>query len=419
VKTFSFLDVARMAMPLMDERARAEAGAIIVELGTSNAERSAAIDASRAGVALAFESDLYGVRTALAGALHAGGLVPLQGLRAMLPGLLREANSEGAFGKALARAMMDGVTEISPSLKTGNARVGSVVFNEDLVEHDALRQWRSREVFETDLGSAELRGFARQIRDRAVFSARTTNAEYLKEVAHVVDEILAGNMGMSEGRWELMKKLKQLGYDPVTGFPGDVGAVPPAERDSLQDLSSEQRIDLVLETNVRMAQGFAQVNAGLSDYALHAYPAWELVRLYHRETPRGTPESHSPGWEPRWNDAGSAVDWEGAIGPVEIGDPLIALKTSPIWDALGDGAGGYTDTLLNAFPPFAFRSGKAWKAKPREEMEKLGLLNGESRKAGSPTLTPSRKEVDRVFDGLPEDLRLEMLREIEAEEGGV
>ena len=266
---------------------------------------------------------------------------------------------------------------------------------------EALKQWRSREVFTTDLSSREIIGFSKELRMRSVFSARVTNADYLQEIADTVDGLLSGKFGMAEARFRLFKKLKQLGYDPAVGFPDDMAAIPPAERGTLQDLSSDARITLVLETNMRIAANYGRMVEGNSPYARYAYPAWELVRLYQRHTPRGTPESHTAGWEARWRDAGDSVNWEGAVT-----QPMAALKDSPIWQALGDGAGGYDDTLSNPFPPFAFNSGLAWKAVDRERCLELGII-GEDETPGEMegSLLPGADEVNNVIDSLSPDLR--------------
>ena len=279
---------------------------------------------------------------------------------------------------------------------------------------EALKQWRSRESFPTDLSSAELRGFSRELRMRSVFSARTTNAEYLQEIAKAVDGMLSGKFSMSEGRYRLFKKLKQLGYDPEVGFPDDMANIPPAERGSLQDLSSDARITLVLETNMRIAANYGRMVEGNTPFARYAYPAWELVRLYQRNVPRGTPESHTAGWQARWRDAGDAVGW---IGAEE--SPMIALKDSPIWQALGDGAGGYQDTLSNPFPPFAFNSGLAWKAADRARCLELGLITADETPGEmSGKLAPGEQEIDSLADRLSPDLAEELRRELDDDKEG-
>lgn len=274
----------------------------------------------------------------------------------------------------------------------------------------AQQQWRSRRGFPTDMSSADIRGLSRELRMRSVFSARMTNAEAVQELADVVDEMLAGKINMATARWRMMRKLKQLGYDPEHGFPQDMADVPPAERGSLQDLSSEGRIDLMLETNMRMAANYGRMVAGNTEQARRAYPAWELVRLYWRAVPRGTPESRSDGWNLRWTAAGEDVDWEGALK-----QRMIARKDSPIWQALGDGAGGYLDTLDHPFPPFAFNSGMAWREVSREECASLGLIQGEE--VPDPmqgTFAPKSADAKAAMERLGPEFRRELLAEIEA-----
>lgn len=273
---------------------------------------------------------------------------------------------------------------------------------------EALLQWRSRQILPTGLGSADLRRLGREVTERAVFSARVTNAEFLGELAQVIDDMLEGKINMATGRLRLFRKLKELGYDSEVGFPDEIGKVPPAERGSMQDLSSVGRLNLMLTTNERMAANYGRMVDGNTPYARHAYPAWELVRLYRRVIERGSPESHSPGWEERWEAAGDLADWEGAVR-----QPMIARKDSPIWQNLGAGAGGYQDTLDNPYPPFAFNSGMAWRAVGRAECIELGIL-GEDETPGEMEggLAPKPGKIDYIFEGLPPDLRAELWREI-------
>ena len=56
-------------------------------------------------------------------------------------------------------------------------------FSHDPAVTASMRQWRGREAFPTDFGSADLRGLSSELHLRSIFSARTTNADYLNEVA--------------------------------------------------------------------------------------------------------------------------------------------------------------------------------------------------------------------------------------------
>lgn len=418
---FTFLDVAR-AVDRMTGAQRAEAAELVGLLTTANADDPFA--AWKARAASAWQHDMQPARDAIAAALHADSEAALQGLRHLLPGLLKEANRDPALAGVVEDGLLQGffsgfADEVKEQESRGSGQgsgptpdsrlltPNAVSFSTDEAITAAMEQWRARTHLPTALGSADLRGLSAEVRLRSIFSARTTNADYLEDVAEAVDDLLAGRINMAMARLRLLQRLAELGYDPLRGFPDDAAVVPPAERGSLQDLSSERRLNLMLETNARIANGYAKVIAGNTDYARRQYPAWELVRLYPRHVPRGTEESHTAGWRERWLAAGNAVEWEGAVQV-----PSIGRKDSPIWQALGDGEGGdWSDTLGNPFPPFAFNSGMAWRAVPRAEAEALGLVTGSDAGLAAGTapmqaqLSPGEEEISRAIDRLSPDLR--------------
>jgi hypothetical protein len=407
--THVIIQIARRALPLMPAAHRAEAIRIINSFErTANAhERDDELTAFYKRAAAAWQSDMQPASEAIVTALHAGDVGALRTLRTQLPNLLGQVNDDPALAGVLTRQLfrifavtIGSSPEAAPI--TANAATAS------------LEHWRGRQIFPTDLSSADLRGFSEELHLRSIFSARTTNADYLNEVATVVDKILSSELNMAYGRLQLMRKLKQLGYDPETGFPQDMAGVPPAEKDSLQDLSSERRLDLMLKTNVAVVRNYGRVVEGNTPFARYAWPAWELKRLEARHTPRGSEDSHTAGWEQRWHDAGESVGWVGASR-----DRMIALKDSPIWPALAAGVGGYTDTLGHPFPPFAFNSGYDWRAVPRAECLDLQLIQG-GRSSGEKdetgpmkaTLAPQDNEVQSALAGLGPDFRAELLKEL-------
>jgi hypothetical protein len=263
----------------------------------------------------------------------------------------------------------------------------------------------AQSILPTALDSASIRDqIAAEVRRRSVFSARATHAGYLRRLRDLLSGIERGQFADAVARRELKTMLDALGYDSATGgFPGDSG-IPPADAGTLQDLSSNLRIKLQLETNVRMARSVAQAKAGSSPYALREFPAWSLERVYGRRVPRD--------WSNRWQAAGDSVGWDGAARgyPSPTGAPrMIALKSSPIWAAIGDGAGGFEDTLGNPYPPFAFGSGMGWREAPKSEAQAAGL--GESEPADV-TLSPGEQEISDALGDLGDDFTARLLREL-------
>jgi hypothetical protein len=125
---------------------------------------------------------------------------------------------------------------------------------------------------------------------------------------------------------------------------------------------------LIVETNVLDAQGYGRWLGTQNEMSLYGNPAWELVRMRFSKVPRD--------WEQRWTDARDATEEEGST---EAGERMVALKNHPIWQALGDGIGGYEDTLGNAWPPFAFNSGMTVIDVNRDDALALGIMDQETK----------------------------------------
>lgn len=235
---------------------------------------------------------------------------------------------------------------------------------------DAFRKASERGELPTSLGTAELRELGADVLSSSVFTARGTNAIYVSKLKEVIDQLAAGDINFATARWTLMEALKATGYTPEGGFP-DVpeGTVPPALAGTLQDLSSQRRIEFILKTQIALVRGKGQAFRGAARAA--AFPAWELVRVYQVTAPRD--------WPSRWAIAG------GKPGP------MIALKGDPIWGELGS-YDNFTDALGVDHPPFAFNSGMGWREVAAGEVRKLGITgpNGESpkdwQKSGPATL---------------------------------
>ena len=256
---------------------------------------------------------------------------------------------------------------------------------------------RVKDLLPTSLGSAEIREqIAADILRRSVVVARMESARYLAKIRDVATELSAGRINAAKAREALLNVLSQLGYD-TTDDDGKVS-----------NPVSQKRLDLILETQRWTAASVARLSMETED-TLDMYPAWELTRADAPARPRED-------WPARWNAAGNSVGWEGARRGVYYGSGVgigfVALKSSPIWQALGDGVGGFRDTLGNPYPPFAFGSYMDWVDVDRETAERLGLISSGDRaeRPESPSLSPDDQELldaaRRVgWPGLFDDLK--------------
>lgn len=226
----------------------------------------------------------------------------------------------------------------------------------------AYRRAAKRGLLPSSLSSREQRAaFSKELRARSVFSARTGNAIYLDGIRRAVEGELKGGAGNDRGSMRLMLKrlLERLEYTAEEGFKGDaLKGVPSAIAGSLRDLSSDRRINLILDTQVGLMRGAGQRERGMGRMA--AFPAWELVRVIPRKKERGGPDSGSLGWAERWTKAG------GKPLTLEGRTVMMARKDDPVWAGLGD-AGVFDDALDTDHPPFAFQSGMGWREVPLRE----------------------------------------------------
>lgn len=225
----------------------------------------------------------------------------------------------------------------------------------------------------TSLGSEEIRtSISADILRQSVFSARMENARYLAQVRAVCAQVAGGGMNLADARMVLTRTLRNMGHDT-------------ANASGIQDPGSIRRLDLIVKTRTEMAANAARINAQ-DESSVYAVPAWELLRFGQRRVPRDWPE--------RWKAAGDAVGWVGASRNYGT---MVALKDSPIWAALGNGAGGYRDTLGNPYPPFAFSSGMAWAGVLRRDCIRMGLIGPDDRPG-----VPAKVDVAPTADELAE-----------------
>lgn len=245
---------------------------------------------------------------------------------------------------------------------------------------------RLKELLPTALGSEEIRTrIASDILQRSVFSARMESARYLAKIREVCAEIANGTISQADARLKLVTLLEQMGHSPQDGG----GITNPA---------SIRRLNLVVDTQRQMAASVA-VLSEQTEATVSMWPAWELTRLESRRVPRDD-------WKRRWAAAGLACGFKGALK-----DRMIALKSSPIWAHIGNGAGGFRDTLGNPYPPFAFSSGLDWVEVDRDECIALGLITEEEDVAAPSlaSLSPAERDIAEAIErygmpGIGEDL---------------
>ena len=257
---------------------------------------------------------------------------------------------------------------------------------------EAVKHLLAKKVMPTDLSSADLRDIDSSIRRQSLFSARTTNEDYLTHLQGVLESILNPSIEQRPDRVSESNPQGNVttGFNPATArsslrqFLVDSGYAPNEdERGTIKDLSSDKRIDFVIKTNTMLAQGAGHfIQGNESQDAVDSMPALELLRFEDRMVPRGEkmvkgeieadPEN---AWPERFRAAAEESGDDDALRVLEETGRMIALKASPLWESLGSGAGGYEDTLGNPYPPFAFNSGMWTQGVTYDECVEVGLID--------------------------------------------
>ena len=235
---------------------------------------------------------------------------------------------------------------------------------------DAARSAAAREVMVTTLGTEGLREKGAEILARAVFCARGNSALFLSDLKTIIERLAQGDIGEGQARTAIWESLRSIGYAPEGGFPDAPGQVPSALAGTLQDLSSFQRRNLIVRTQLDLMRGAGEQTRGHTPERLQTFPAWELVRVQAKSVPRD--------WETRWYLAG---------GHPHAGK-IVAFKGDPVWGELGS-YDNFDDALGVDHPPFAFSSGMGWREVSAAECARLGVTG------------PNRETADEWFQKGP------------------
>ena len=223
-----------------------------------------------------------------------------------------------------------------------------MLFSKPIKFAEALKSRKLKKLMPTAASSAQLQQLAPEIKERAFFMARVNHAGMVAKTDQIIGQALGTKdqaLNPATARAELKLHLQSIGYDPENPPKG----FEPAKPGSLRDLSSDGRLNLVLDTNLKMALGYGAFEKANDPDIIDAYPAWELYRLESRKEERA--------WHSKWVAAG---------GKLYGGGRMIAAKDDPIWSNLGP--------FGLPYPPFDYNSGMWTEEIDRAEAEALGVV---------------------------------------------
>lgn len=223
-----------------------------------------------------------------------------------------------------------------------------------------------KNVFPTGLKSDAIRMlWSKELRERSLFSARTTSESYLARVKELLADYQNQlgktedgqdiSQGLQRTRMLMLEKLDELGL-VERDEEGNV------VQGKMTNLGSAMRLNLIVKTNTQLAHSMQQKLTAQDPLQRVLRPYFELVRNESRKQPRN--------WYDRWIDCANTVNWEGVVKGTTR---MIARTDSPIWSALGN---KYADSIGTDMPPFCFGSGMGWKSITAKEVADMGLEVG-------------------------------------------
>ncbi len=248
-----------------------------------------------------------------------------------------------------------------------------MIFDSPVSFAEAVKHLAGKGLMPTGLDSAGIRKLDAELRRQSLFSAQTLSEGLLARYKEMITSIVEPDQVLREGELQPVTE----GFDPASArlaikrFLADEGYKAEAgEEGTIKDLSSDKRINLVVDTNVKLAEGagrFVQQNADPD--VVELWPALEFVRFEDRKEPRDWDGANG-----LWINACRRADDDDAIRVWGETGRMCALKSSGVWDELGNSE--YVDGGLdNPYPPFAFGSGMWTEEMSRDEAIEVGLID--------------------------------------------
>ena len=232
----------------------------------------------------------------------------------------------------------------------------------------ALKKLRGSGRLKNGLPAEDLSRIRRSIREGAVFSAKVGKAGIIESIRGLTERVLTKKITPEYAREALRKAVDREGYK-----------APPGKEGTIEDLSSDQRLNLIVRTNRDMARGYGRWANAQRD--LLNFPFWELYRAEQRVEPRD--------WSARWAEAGGE----------ETDGQMLAPINSSIWLAIS--------AFGNPYPPFDYNSGMSVRRVSRERVEDLELRIPDQRQKPIPDYDSSGVDLpkdNRVAAQLMRDL---------------
>ena len=240
-----------------------------------------------------------------------------------------------------------------------------MIFSTPVTMRDALRNNAAKRVLKLAFSAQEIEDtLPTAIKSRSVFSAGNMYASVLTDLRGMLGGALQPAVVLQpDGTLRKAERFESLSHAKIRteirqGLLSRDYAPAPGDEGTIKDLTSDRRIDLVINTQGQMARGYARQRAVQSKAIRETFPADRLYRAVFSKKRRD--------WLQRWNEAKSELgDATDATTAMSDNGPFVASKNDPIWEAISrfgsgrsrSGAFLYCAACGRSVAPAARRSG--------------------------------------------------------------
>ena len=156
---------------------------------------------------------------------------------------------------------------------------------------EAIDKLDDKSLIGSQLSSSEWSDVPVELRDRAFFSSRVESVQQLQRMQNLIGDFLAGehiSNGPNEtllsvgSRAAFVNQMQQ--YLAASGIDRTTG--------DLQDITSQPRLGIIFDTQVRSAQDFGHWKQGMDPDLLDAFPAQRFIRVQDVKEPRQSHEQY-------------------------------------------------------------------------------------------------------------------------------
>lgn len=154
---------------------------------------------------------------------------------------------------------------------------------------EAITKLGTRGSIGSDLTSSQWRDVPVGLRERAFFSARVESVRFLDRTKGMLQDFLSGNRETLPSGATALKvggRAKFVEMAREFAIKEGMGPLDPRDKGTVKDITSQQRLQLIFDTQTRQAQDFGYWQQGQDPDVLDAFPAQRFVRERDAKEPR-------------------------------------------------------------------------------------------------------------------------------------